>query len=154
MADPVGTTNVDPVVTGVGIIEQGGPRAISGGSITQGIIQRGKSIIISNVITHVLTNFNKMIFKSDHFPFKPLKSQTLVSAPMKKPFLNCDRDVRMSSKIEDIRPEHGRIGTPFVNKKIWSGDDNFSVRNDVGKTDKLDTTVQRSSNYERNTHLC
>ena len=34
-------TNVDPVVTGVGIIGKGGPRAISGGSITQGIIHGG-----------------------------------------------------------------------------------------------------------------
>ena len=38
----VGTTNGDLVVTGVGIIGQGGPRAISGGSITQGIIHGGK----------------------------------------------------------------------------------------------------------------
>ena len=35
----VGTTNVDPVVTGVGIIGQGVPRDISRGSITQDIIQ-------------------------------------------------------------------------------------------------------------------
>ena len=43
------------------------------------------------------------------------------------------------------------IGTPFVNKEIWSGDDNFSVQSDVGETDKLDTAVQRSSTDERNT---
>ena len=30
----VGTTNVDPVVTGIGIIGRGVPKAISGGSIT------------------------------------------------------------------------------------------------------------------------
>ena len=40
-----GTTNVDPVVTGVGIIGQGEPKAISGGGITQGIIKKGGSII-------------------------------------------------------------------------------------------------------------
>ena len=51
-----GPTNKDPVVTGVGIIGQGGPQTISGGSIHQRIIQRGESIIHSNVITHVLTN--------------------------------------------------------------------------------------------------
>ena len=77
-----GTTNVDPVVTGVGIIGQGGPRAIIGGSITQGIICSGESIISSNVITHVLTNSSKMILMSDSFIFKPLKSQTLVIAPL------------------------------------------------------------------------
>ena len=36
------TTNVDLVVTGVRIIGQGGPRAISGGSITQTIIHGGE----------------------------------------------------------------------------------------------------------------
>ena len=51
-----GITNVDPVNTGVGIIGQGGPRAVSGGGITQRIIRGGRSIIHSNVITHVLTN--------------------------------------------------------------------------------------------------
>ena len=38
----VGTTYVDPVVTGVEIILQGGPRAISRGSITQGMIHGGE----------------------------------------------------------------------------------------------------------------
>ena len=36
-----GPTNVDPVVTGVGIIGQGGPRDIIRGSITQRIIRGG-----------------------------------------------------------------------------------------------------------------
>ena len=91
-----------------------------------------------------------MILKSDSFPFNSLKSQTLVIAPLTKPFLTCDRDVRASSEIGDSRPEHIRIGTPFINKKIWSGDDAFSVRSDVGEIDKLDTAVQRSSTDERN----
>ena len=92
-----------------------------------------------------------MILKSKSFPFNPLKSKTLVIAPPTKPFLSCDRDVRVSSEIGDSRPEHGRIGTPFVNKNIWGEDDNVSVRSDVGEADKLDTAVQRSSNYEMNT---
>ena len=125
--------------------------AISGGSITQGIIHGGKSIISSNVITHILTDSSEIILKSECFPFNPLKSQTLVIAPLMKPFLNCDRDVRASSEIVDSRPEHGSIGTPFTNKEIWSRDDNFSVRSDVCKADKLDTAVQRSSNNEMNT---
>ena len=36
-----GTTNMDPVLTGVGIIGQRGPRNISGGSISQSTIQGG-----------------------------------------------------------------------------------------------------------------
>ena len=56
----------------------------------------------------------------------------------------------MSSEIGDIRIDHGRIYTPFVNKHIWSVD-NFSVRSDVGKADKLDTSLQQSSTNEVNT---
>ena len=48
-------------------------------------------------------------------------------------------------------PESGRIDTPFVNKKIWSRDDTFSVRSDVGELDKLNTVVQQSSTDESNT---
>ena len=115
------------------------------------MIHGGESIIIRNVITHVLTESSKMIIKSDSFTFNPLKSKTLVIAPPTEPFLSCDRDVRASSEIGDSRPDHGRIGTPFANKNIWSGDDNFSVRSDVSKADKLDTAVQLYSTDERNT---
>ena len=146
-----GPISVKPDVAGVGIIGQEGRRAISGGSITQGMIHGETIIISSNVIMHVLTDSSEMILKSDSFPFYPLKSKTLVIAPLTEPFLTCDRDVRAPSEIGYSRPEHSSIGTPFLNKKIWSGDDNFSVRIDVGKEDKLDTSVQRSSTDERNT---
>ena len=110
------------------------------------MIHRGTSIVSSNVITHALMESIKMILMSDLF----LKSKTLVIALPTKPFLGCDRDVRASSKIGYRSPEHGRISTPFVNKKIWSGDDNFSVLSDVGEANKLDTAVQRSSTNKRN----
>ena len=145
------TTSVNSVVTGVRIIGRGGPRAISGGSIIQVIILGKTSIIRSNVITHILTDSSDMILKSDLFPLNPIKSKTLVIASLMEPFLSCDRDVRVSSEIRDSRPDHGRIGTLFVNKKIWIGDDNFSVRSDVREADKLDTAVQRSSTDESNT---
>ena len=124
-------TNVDPVVTGVGIIGQGGPRTISGGSISQNIIHGGESIINSNVITHVLTNSSKMTLKSDSFTFDPLKLQTLVIATLTEPFLTSDRDVRTTSVIGYSRPNHIRICTPFMNKDIWSRYDVLStVRSD------------------------
>ena len=97
-------------------MDKGDLGLLAGGSITQGIIHGGKSIISSNVITHVLTDSSKMILKSDSFLFNPLKSQTLVIAPLTKPFLTCDRDVHAASEIIYSRPEHSRIGTPFVNK--------------------------------------
>ena len=37
-----------------------------------------------------------------------------------------------------------------MNKEIWGGDDNFSVRSDVGEANKLDTAVQRSLTDKKN----
>ena len=62
----VGTTSVNPAVTRVRIIGQGGR------GITQGMIHGGTSIISSNVITDVLTDFSKMILKSAMFPLDSL----------------------------------------------------------------------------------
>ena len=78
----VETTRVNSVVTVVGIIGQGGSRAINGGRITQSIIRGRGSIIHSNVITHVLTSSSKMTLKRDSFPFDPLNVQTLVITPL------------------------------------------------------------------------
>ena len=141
----VGTTSVDPAVIRVVIIGQGGR------GITQGMINGGTSIISSNVITDVLTDSSKIIIKSNKFPLDSFKSQTFMIAPQNKPTLSCDRIVRALSEIGDRRIDHGRIGTPIMNKNIWSVDDNFSVRSDVGEANKLDTSVQRYLTNERNT---
>ena len=58
--------------------------------------------------------------------------------------------VRASSNVGNGRIDHGRIGTPIVNKKIWSEDDNFRVKIDVDEADKLDTIFQRSLTNNRN----
>ena len=68
----VGTSSVDPAVIRVGIIGQGEH------GITEGMIHRVSSIICSNVITDVLKNSSKMIFKSNTFPLNPFNSQTLM----------------------------------------------------------------------------
>ena len=141
----VGTTSVDPAVIGVGIIGRGGR------GITQGMINGGTGIIEINVVTDVLTDSSKMIFKTDTFPLDPFKSQTLVIASQNEPTLSCNRIVRASSYIGNSRIDHGSIGTPIVNKNIWSVDDNFSVRSDLDKANKLDTSVKRSPTNERNT---
>ena len=131
------TTNVDPVVTGSESLDKGDLWILAGEASPKALFTGGESIIISNVIAHVLTKSSEMILKSDPFPFNPLKSQTLVISPLTKPFLTCDRDVHKSSESEESRPEHGRIGTPFVNKNIWSGGDNFSVQSDVDELEKM-----------------
>ena len=115
------------------------------------MISEGTRIISSNVITFVLTASRKMIIKRDSFPLNSLKSKTLMIASKNEPFLSCNSNVRWSSKIEDSRMDHGKIGTPFVNKNILSVDENFSVQSDVNEANKLDISVQRSSTNERNT---
>ena len=101
------------------------------------MISGGTSIIFRNVITHVLMDSSKMILRSNSFPLGPLKSQTLVISSQNKPTLSCNRNVWASSEIGNSSIDHGRIGTLIMNKKIWSVDDNVSIRSDGGEADKL-----------------
>ena len=73
-----GPIDMDPVLTGIGIIGQGGSRTISGGSHTQSIVQGGESIIRSDVITRVPTNSGELTLESNYFTFDPLKVETLM----------------------------------------------------------------------------
>ena len=98
----------------------------------------GGASIVKDVVTDVLADSSKMTFILD-----PFKSQTLVIASQNNPMLSCNRIVRAPSDIGNNRIDHGRIGTPIVNKKIWSEDDNFRVKIDVDEADKLNTIVQR-----------
>ena len=82
------------------------------------MISEGTRISISNAIKYVLTDSSKMILRSDSFPLNPLKSKTLVIASQNEPFLSCDRIVCSLSEIGDSRIDHGRIGTPIMNKKF------------------------------------
>ena len=121
------------------------------GASPKALFMGGGSIIQSNVITHVLTNSSDMNLKSKSFGFYPLKAQTLVIAPLTKPFMTSDRDVCTTSVIGDSKPNNSKIGTPFMKKYIWSRDDALSVRSDVSELNKLDTAVQKYSTDERNT---
>ena len=115
------------------------------------MINGGTGIFSSNVVTDVLTDSRKMIFKTDKFSLNPFKSQTLVIAPKDKYTLSSNSITCTSSDIGNIRIDHGRIGTPIVNKQIWSDDDNFRVKIDVDKAYKLDTIVKQSPTNEKNT---
>ena len=98
-----------------------------------------------------MTDSSKMIFRTNTFPLNPFKYQTLVIESQNKPTLSCNRIVSASSDTGNSRIDHGRIGTPIMNKNILSVDDNFNVQTGVGEADKLDTIVQRSPTNERNT---
>ena len=143
---------MDPIVTGFGIIGQGGPRAISGVSHTQSIIQGGENIICTDFITNILTNPDELTLGSDSFPFDPLKAQPLMVAPLDEPFLASNGNVRSASIIGASWPDQSRIIVPGINVDIYSRDDvRSTARSDVGEADKLDTSVQRYSSDEWNT---
>ena len=104
-----------PVFTEFIIIGQGGPWTISRESISQSIVQGGESIILRNVITHVLTNSSEITLESDSFALDPLKAQSPMIALLTEPFLTSDGDVRSKSVIGAIRTDHSRIVAPFMN---------------------------------------
>ena len=136
---------MDQIVTGFGIIGQGGSRDISWGIHTQSIIQGGENVICSDVITHILTNSGELALESGSFPFNPLKAETLMVASLDEPFLASNGNVRSASIIGASRPNQIRIIAPGMNEDILSRDDVLStVRSDVGEANKLDAAVQRS----------
>ena len=110
-----GLTDMDPIVTGFGIIVQGVSPTISGGSHTQSIVQVGGNIIRSALITHVLKKSGELTLKSNYFKFHPLKTETLMVAPLIEPFLASDGDVRSVSIIGSSRPDQSRIVAPGMN---------------------------------------
>ena len=69
---------VNPVVTELDFIGQGGPRAISEGTHTQSIIEGGDNIVHGDVITHMLTNPTQVLLGSDYLPFDPEQAKTLM----------------------------------------------------------------------------
>ena len=111
----------------------------------------GGTSIVKDVVMDVLTYSRKMIFSTNTFPLDPFKSQALMIASQNEPTLSCNRIVHASSDIGNSGIYHGRNSTPIVNKKIWSGDENFRVKIEVDEADRLGTIVQRSPTNKRNT---
>ena len=73
-------------------------------------------------------------------------------APLDEPFLASNGNVREASIIGASQSDKSRIVAPGMNEYISSRDDILStVQSDVGKADKLDAAVQRSSSDEWNT---
>ena len=112
---------------------------------------KGGTSIVKNVVTDVLTDSSKMILKKNTFSINPFKSQTLVIASQNEPTLSCNMIVHASSDNGNSRIDHGSMGIPILNKRIWSVNKNFSVQSDVDEADKLDTVVQLYPTNERNT---
>ena len=143
---------MNPVVTELDFIGQGGPRDISRGTHTQSIIQGRENIVHGNVITHILTNSTQSSLESDFFPFDPDQAKTLMVTSLVKSLLASNGNVRSASIIGASWPDQSRIFAPGMNKYISCRDYvRSTVRNDVGEADKLGATVEGSSTDEWNT---
>ena len=137
----VGIVSVEPAVIVVGIIGQG---------ITQGNIN-GKTNIGSNIVTEILTDSRKQLFKTNMFQLNSLQSETLVIGPQDESTKRMNRIISMPSDIRNISGNRiSRIDTPGVNKDVWSVIDTTSnVLSDTNNVRKFDTSVQRSTTQER-----
>ena len=88
---------------------------------------------------------------SDSFPFDPDQAQTLMVVSLIDALLASNGNIRLASILVASRTNQSRIFAPGMHKDI-SGRDNVrsTVRNDVRKAGKLDTTVDRPTTDERN----
>ena len=109
---------VNPVVTELDFIGQGGPRAINGGTHNQSIIEGGGNIVHCDAITNMLTIPTQVLLGSDYFPFDPEQVQTLMLTYLVESLLAINGNVRSTSIIGSSRPNQGRIFTPGMNKDI------------------------------------
>ena len=64
-----------------------------------------------------------MTLESDYFTFDPLKTNTLMVAPLIETFLASDGDVRLKIIIGASRPDQSRLVAPGMNKDISSRND-------------------------------
>ena len=125
---------------------------LAGEPIPKASLKEGGEIVHSDVITHMLTNPDQISLESDSFLFDPLHAKTLMVTSLVESFLASNGNVRLAIIIEEIQPNQSRIYAPGMNEDNSSRDDvRSTVQNNVGKADKIDATVERSSTDEWNT---
>ena len=107
----------------VDFIGKGGPRAISGGTHTQSIIEGGENIVHGDVITHMLTNPTQVFLGSDYFPFDPEQAKALMVTSLVEALLTSNGNIRSASIIGASRPNQSRIFAPGMQEDISSRDD-------------------------------
>ena len=111
-----GSINVDPVVTGFGMIGKEGSRAISRRSIAQEIIPGRKVITHGNIITTDITDPRKIPPRSGSFPIGENQAQTFMLASLVKTFLGGNWNVGTTSIPRTRRINQSRILAPTMYK--------------------------------------
>ena len=137
----VGFISVEPAVIRVGIIGQG---------ITQGVIS-GRTNIVNNIVTDILTYSSKQLFETNTFQLNSLQSETLVIGPQDKSVKRTNKIIITPSDSRNISGNlFGKIDTPGVNKDVWGViDTNSNVLSDAENVDKFDTSIQSSMTQKK-----
>ena len=134
--------SVEPAVIWFEIIEKG---------ITPGVI-KGSTNIVSNILTDILTDSNKQLFKMNTFQLNSLQYETVVIGPQDQSVKRTNRIISTPSDSRNISGNRiSRIGTPGVNKDVWSViNTTYNLLSDAENVEKFDTTVQSCTTQERN----
>ena len=94
----------------------------------------------------------QVFLRSNSFTFDPEQAQTLILTSLIEALLASNGNIRSTSILGASRTNQSRIFAPGMHEDISGRDDvRSTVLNDVGKTDKLNTTVDGSPTDERNT---
>ena len=100
----------------------------------------------------MLTNPTQVSLGSDSFPFDPEQAKTLMVTYLVESLLTSNGNIRLASILGASRTNQSRIFVPGMHEDISGRDDvRSTVRNDVGKAGKLETTVEGSYTDEWNT---
>ena len=146
--------NVDPLVTGSGMIGRKGYRAISGRNITQEIPGR-KVITHSNIITADIMDTSKVPPSgggSVSFSIGEKQTKAFVFASLVKTLLDSNGHVRTTSVPIARRINKGRMLSPTIIENVPCRNDvKSTVLNNVRKLDELDTTVDGPTTNENDT---
>ena len=149
------SVNVDPVVTGSGMIGREGYRAISGRSITQEINPGRKVITHGNIIKTDITDTRKIPPRSGggvSFLIGEKQKKAFMFASLGKALLTSNQNVGATSIPRTRRINQGRILAPTMYENVPCRNDvRSTVLNNVRKSDELDTTIDRLTTNENDT---
>ena len=138
----VGVGSIELAVIIIVIIRQGS---------TQFITNRDTNIG-TNLVMHVLTNSSEQSFNTNLTRLNTFQSEVFVIGSQDKSVERNRKIICTSRDIRNIRGDNSRIGTPGVNKEVWSprSDTTSNVLSCMENVEKFDTLVHGSTTQERN----
>ena len=113
-----------------------------------GIIRQGST----NLVTHGLTNSSEQLSMMSSSPLITFQSKPFVIGSQDKSAGGNRNSICTSRDSRNSMGNHSRIGTPVVNKDIFStrSDTTSNLLSCTGSINKFDTHVHESATQERN----